>query len=115
LRQEIHAGHKTVRFPKKETLADLFSRAANREEDIAAAVEKEAPHFLYCLDDILEISRLYGETKRERNLMDYDDLLLCLAALLRENEATRRAVSGTYRHILVDEYQDTFWPRSTTT
>ncbi len=107
LRQEIHAGHKTVRFPKKETLADLFSRAANREEDIAAAVEKEAPHFLYCLDDILEISRLYGETKRERNLMDYDDLLLCLAALLRENEATRRAVSGTYRHILVDEYQDT--------
>jgi DNA helicase-2/ATP-dependent DNA helicase PcrA len=107
LRQELHAGHKAVRFPRKETLADLFSRAANREEDIAAAVEKEAPHFLYCVDDILEISRMYAETKRERNLMDYDDLLLCLAALLRESEAIRRAVSGTYRHVLVDEYQDT--------
>ena len=107
LRQEVHGGHRTVRFPRKETLADLFSRAANREEDIATAVEKETPHFLYCLDDILEISRLYGETKRERNLMDYDDLLLRLASLLRENEAIRRAVSGTYGHVLVDEYQDT--------
>jgi DNA helicase-2/ATP-dependent DNA helicase PcrA len=107
LRQEVHGGHRTVRFPRKETLADLFSRAANREEDIATAVEKETPHFLYCLDDILEISRRYGETKRERNLMDYDDLLLRLASLLRENEAIRRAVSGTYGHVLVDEYQDT--------
>ncbi|NJD61679.1 MAG: ATP-dependent helicase [Deltaproteobacteria bacterium] len=107
VRQEVHGGHKTVRFPKKETLADLFSRAANREEEIATAVEKEAPHFLYCLDDILRIARLYEETKRERNLMDYDDLLLRLAALLRESESIRRAVSETYRHVLVDEYQDT--------
>ncbi|PWB65231.1 MAG: ATP-dependent helicase, partial [Deltaproteobacteria bacterium] len=106
VRQEVHGGHKTVRFPKKETLADLFSRAANREEEIATAVEKEAPHFLYCLDDILRIARLYEETKRERNLMDYDDLLLRLAALLRESESIRRAVSETYRHVLVDEYQD---------
>jgi DNA helicase-2/ATP-dependent DNA helicase PcrA len=107
LRQEVHGGHKTVRFPRKETLADLFSRAANREEAIETAVEKEAPHFLYCLDDILAIARLYEETKRERNLMDYDDLLLRLAELLRGNEAIRQAVSGAHRHILVDEYQDT--------
>ncbi|MBI5418946.1 MAG: ATP-dependent helicase [Deltaproteobacteria bacterium] len=107
LRHEIHAGHKTVRFPKKETLADLFSRAVNREEEIEPAVEREAPHFLYCLGDILAIQRLYERTKRERNLMDYDDLLVRLVALLRENEPIRRAVSETYRHVLVDEYQDT--------
>jgi len=107
IRQEVHTGHKTVRFPRKETLADLFSRAVNREEDVATAVEKEAPHFLYCLEEILAISRMYEATKRERNLMDYDDLLVHLAALLRENEAVRRTVSETYRHVLVDEYQDT--------
>jgi len=107
LRQEVHTGHKTVRFPRKETLADLFSRAVNREEDIATALEKEAPHFLYCLDDILTIARMYVATKRERNLMDYDDLLVHLAALLRGNETIRREVSETFRHILVDEYQDT--------
>ena len=107
IRHEVHTGHKAVRFPRKETLADLFSRAVNREEDVATAVEKEAPHFLYCLDDILAVSRMYEATKRERNLMDYDDLLVHLAALLRENEAVRRTVSESYRHVLVDEYQDT--------
>ena len=107
IRQEVHAVNKAVRFPRKETLADLFSRAVNREEDVATAVEKEAPHFLYCLGEILAISRMYETTKRERNLMDYDDLLVHLAALLRENEAIRRTVSETYRHVLVDEYQDT--------
>ena len=107
LRQEVHSGHKTVRFPRKETLADLFSRAVNRGEDIATAVEREAPHFFYCLDDITTIARLYEAAKRERNLMDYDDLLVHLAALLRGNETIRRQASESYRHILVDEYQDT--------
>jgi DNA helicase-2/ATP-dependent DNA helicase PcrA len=107
LRQEVHVSHKTVRFPRKETLADLFSRAVNRGEDITSVMERDAPHFLYCLDDILRIHRLYEAAKRERNLMDYDDLLVHLAALLDRNEGIRRAVSESYRHILVDEYQDT--------
>jgi DNA helicase-2/ATP-dependent DNA helicase PcrA len=107
LRHEVHVAHKTVRFPRKETLADLFSRAVNRGEDVASAVERDAPHFLYCLDDILAIHRLYGKAKRDRNLMDYDDLLVHLATLLREHKGIREAVSGAYRHILVDEYQDT--------
>ena len=107
LRQEVHTAHKTVRFPRKKTLADLVSRAVNRGEDLATAVERDAPHFLYCLDDILRIHRLYEAAKRERNLMDYDDLLVHLQTLLREHEGIRRAVSETYRYILVDEYQDT--------
>jgi DNA helicase II / ATP-dependent DNA helicase PcrA len=107
LRQEVHAVHGAVRFPRKETLAELFSRAVNRGEDVATAVEREMPHFLYCLDDIAAIARLYEAEKRERSLMDYDDLLVHLATLLRENGAVRRAVSAAYGHVLVDEYQDT--------
>jgi len=107
LRQEVHAANKAVRFPRKNTLADLASRAVNRGEDLATTVERNAPHFLYCLDDILRIHRLYEAAKRERNLMDYDDLLVHLETLLREHEGIRRAVSETYRYILVDEYQDT--------
>jgi DNA helicase-2/ATP-dependent DNA helicase PcrA len=107
MRHEIDVAHKTLRFPKKETLADLFSRAANREETVAEAVARDAPHFLYCVDDIARIAALYRAAKRERNLMDYDDLLLHLATLLREHADVRRLLSGTYRHILVDEYQDT--------
>ncbi|HEY5766153.1 MAG TPA: ATP-dependent helicase, partial [Candidatus Deferrimicrobiaceae bacterium] len=107
LRHEIHAGSRMLRFPRKETLADLFSRAVNREEELADVVERDAPHFLYCLGDILRIQQMYMAAKRERNLMDYDDLLVHLATLLREHREVREAVSGTYRNVLVDEYQDT--------
>ncbi|MGE5188581.1 MAG: ATP-dependent helicase [Gemmatimonadota bacterium] len=107
VRHEVHAAHRAARFPKKETLAELISRAVNREEALEDAVARDAPHFLYCLDGILEVQRLYAAAKRGRNLMDYDDLLVHLAALLRDDEAIRRAVSASYRHVLVDEYQDT--------
>jgi DNA helicase-2/ATP-dependent DNA helicase PcrA len=107
MRHEIDVAHKTLRFPRKETLADLFSRAANREETVAEVVTRDAPHFLYCVSDIVSISDLYRQAKRDRNLMDYDDLLLHLATLLREHAGIRRLLSETYRHILVDEYQDT--------
>ncbi len=39
--------------------------------------------------------------------MDYDDLLLNLAVLLRKNEAVRATLSDRYKYIMVDEYQDT--------
>ena len=93
LRHEIHVGARMIRFPRKETLADLFSRAVNREEELADVVERDAPHFLYCLGDILRIQQMYRATKRERNLMDYDDLLVHLATLLREHREVREAVS----------------------
>ncbi len=107
LRQELVGGRKGYRFPRKETLADLYSRAANREEPVAEALARDAPHFLYCQDEIERLHDLYRLAKRERNLMDYDDLLLHLLSLLRENGEIRASLSGAYRHVLVDEYQDT--------
>src|SRR5206468_12475180 len=47
------------------------------------------------------------EYKKAHNLMDYDDLLLNLVKLLRENEPVRNELSSYYRYIMVDEYQDT--------
>jgi DNA helicase-2/ATP-dependent DNA helicase PcrA len=38
---------------------------------------------------------------------DFDDLLLHVAVLLRENPEIRRSLDARYRYILVDEYQDT--------
>ncbi len=41
------------------------------------------------------------------NAMDFDDLLLHVATLLRENPDIRASLDERYRFILVDEYQDT--------
>jgi DNA helicase II / ATP-dependent DNA helicase PcrA len=41
------------------------------------------------------------------NAVDFDDLLLHVAALLAENPELRRKLDERYRYVLVDEYQDT--------
>ncbi len=47
------------------------------------------------------------ERKRERNVMDYDDLLLNWKRLLEEREEVARIYQEQFEHVLVDEYQDT--------
>ena len=41
------------------------------------------------------------------NAVDFDDLLVHVARLLKENPELRRQLDERYRYILVDEYQDT--------
>ncbi len=41
------------------------------------------------------------------NAVDFDDLLLHVATLLRENPELRAELDRRYRYVLVDEYQDT--------
>ena len=41
------------------------------------------------------------------NAVDFDDLLLHIARLLRENPEIRSELDHKYKYILVDEYQDT--------
>src|SRR5437868_4650387 len=48
-----------------------------------------------------------AERKRERNVMDYDDLLLNWKRLREEKEEIARIYQEQFEHILVDEYQDT--------
>ena len=48
----------------------------------------------------------YEDLKRQRGRIDFEDILLCTAALLAEHDEIRAQVQRTYRHLVVDEYQD---------
>ncbi len=48
----------------------------------------------------------YEEVKRERNRIDMEDVLLCAAAVLSDDERAAAQVRRQYRWIVVDEYQD---------
>jgi len=50
---------------------------------------------------------LYQAQLAEANAADFDDLLLHVAVMLRENAEVRQTLDERYRFILVDEYQDT--------
>ncbi len=95
------------RFPRKETLHDLYSRSVNTMTPLTAILEADYPHYAELAGDISNIIALYGEYKRASNLMDYDDLLVNLAKLLADHPDVREALSRQYRYIMVDEYQDT--------
>ncbi len=51
--------------------------------------------------------RRYDAHLRRTGALDFDDLLLETLRLLRDHEAARAKFRKRYRHVLVDEYQDT--------
>ena len=56
---------------------------------------------------VQKVYPLYQKRLLRANAVDFDDLLLHVATLLRENPELRRTLDERYRYILVDEYQDT--------
>lgn len=58
-------------------------------------------------EGFVRLSQAYQDRLREAALRDFDDLLVDAIRLLREQDGVRRVVNDTYRHIFVDELQDT--------
>ncbi|MFN2453389.1 MAG: ATP-dependent helicase [Pyrinomonadaceae bacterium] len=98
---------KARRFPKAEVLQDIISFANNTDQSIADVIPRRYPHFEPLAQQIARIDALYMERKRERNVMDYDDLLLNWKRLLLEKKEIADLYADQFEHILVDEYQDT--------
>ena len=56
------------------------------------------------------VDRVYPEYQRHlqrSNAVDFDDLLLYVAVMLKENDELRRILDERYQYVMVDEYQDT--------
>jgi DNA helicase-2/ATP-dependent DNA helicase PcrA len=98
---------KAKRFPKAEVLQDIFSYANNTDLPIENVIAGKYPYFEMLTAQIGRIDSIYQTRKRERNVMDYDDLLLNWKRLLTEKPEIAEIYAEQFQHILVDEYQDT--------
>jgi DNA helicase-2/ATP-dependent DNA helicase PcrA len=107
LRGRMGLGSKERRFPKKGTIAETISMARNKNRAFKDEIEIDFPHLVEHESELLALADNYETYKRERGLLDYDDLLYRLAELLKADEGLRRRLSDTYRFIMIDEYQDT--------
>ena len=56
---------------------------------------------------ICDIYELYAHKCRQAGVMDFDDILLNMNILFKENPAALETIAGRFRYIMVDEYQDT--------
>jgi DNA helicase-2/ATP-dependent DNA helicase PcrA len=107
LRAGLGLDKKERRFPRKQAIAEMYSMAVNKSLPLPQLIEEEYLHLLDHLADLVELHGRYVAYKSDRQLLDYDDLLVKLRDLLRDSAEVRERLSRTYRYIMVDEYQDT--------
>ncbi|WP_435356602.1 ATP-dependent helicase [Emticicia sp. SJ17W-69] len=102
---------------KPQELVDMYSFARNTKLNLTETIKikllsdlkgEEAEKMLLQIKPSIEaILRGYEAKKRERNYLDYDDILQIVAKTLQKDENARKIICRKYEHILVDEMQDT--------
>jgi DNA helicase-2/ATP-dependent DNA helicase PcrA len=106
VRTDLGFHQSASRFPLKGTLLAVYSRCVNTATPLAEVLDTAFP---WCADHRAAIGKVfteYGERKAARQLLDYDDLLLSWQQALA-SPGPGGAIAGRFRHVLVDEYQDT--------
>ena len=95
------------RFPKAEIVQSIISFANNTDVPIEDVIVSKYPYFEMLTAQIKHVDAIYQSRKQERNVMDYDDLLLNVKKLLITKPEIHDLYAEQFQHILVDEYQDT--------
>jgi DNA helicase II / ATP-dependent DNA helicase PcrA len=93
--------------PKRYSPTAIHNRisdAKNRLRDASAQREQGGGHFEEIVSDAYD---LYERELHRANAMDFDDLLFRAVNLLELFEEVRERYTAAFRHVLVDEYQDT--------
>jgi DNA helicase-2/ATP-dependent DNA helicase PcrA len=92
--------------PKEHTPESLVA-VVSREKNALRSPENVEADARGPFDRLIaRVYREYQEALRQHNALDFDDLLVLPVRLL-ETEDVRRRYADLFRHVLVDEYQDT--------
>jgi DNA helicase-2/ATP-dependent DNA helicase PcrA len=89
------------------TPALLGSRISRLKNDRISAEEFAKTAYTPIDRRVAALYASYGKALRERGAMDFDDLLLLTVALFDHAPEVHERYASRFRHVLVDEYQDT--------
>ena len=113
--ENAQATVKSIRDTVKKKIKDLIDSSFTLTPEESLDGIKSVYPFMRTLSQVtLEFSRRFDEKKREKNLLDFNDLEhLCLKILIEKNENGEIQPSKVAKHfreyfdeVLVDEYQD---------
>ncbi len=82
-----------------------ISGAKNRGEDVQFYANRAAGD--QRREMIARVYALYEQRLQSSNALDFDDLLIRTVQLLRHSDDVRRYYHNRFRHVMVDEFQDT--------
>ena len=106
IKRLIKAGGYDIDSLKPQVVAAVISKAKNElqtAEDFATNVDTKNPKS----SAIAEVFTAYEHEKKRNNAFDFDDLIGETVFLLRAFPEVAANYQRKFRHILVDEYQDT--------
>ncbi len=98
---------KERRFPKADVLASIFSLVENTGATLEEIIADRHDHLYDWIEEIQRVHEGYAARKHNSNSMDFDDLLVQTVRLFEEFPDILDLYRKRFRHILVDEYQDT--------
>ena len=94
------------RFPRKGTCLAIYSRVVNTQRPLEETLETAFPWCASWKEQLRGLFAAYADAKAQRQVLDYDDLLLYWFHLMSDPALAAR-VGALFDHVLVDEYQDT--------
>ncbi|WP_427920099.1 ATP-dependent DNA helicase UvrD2 [Streptomyces sp. cg40] len=74
--------------------------------DYAAAAAKAGRDIPRAAAEIAQLYATYEDVKRDRAVIDFEDVLLLTVAVLQDRHDIAEQVRSQYQHFVVDEYQD---------
>lgn len=85
----------------------VLSAISTAKNDLLDADEYAARAHDFYSRTVAKIYQGYQKALRLAGAVDFDDLLVLTAKLLKSNEEVRRECNERWRYLLIDEYQDT--------
>lgn len=75
-------------------------------DDYAAASAKAGREAPRSAAEITQVYGMYEQLKRDRNVIDFEDVLLLTVGILEDRYDIAQQIRAQYQHFVVDEYQD---------
>jgi DNA helicase-2/ATP-dependent DNA helicase PcrA len=99
--KQLSIGDKQI---KPRAVSSVISNAKN---ELITPGEFEASANYPFQKEVAKIYTLYEKMRKEAGALDFDDLLIETVRLFKEHPETRKKWRAQFKHILIDEYQDT--------
>jgi DNA helicase-2/ATP-dependent DNA helicase PcrA len=106
VRHQLGFSEQEQRFPLKATCLSIYSKVVNSGQALDVVLKRHFPWVASFEEDLRRLFEAYVAAKQAQQVLDYDDLLLYWAELMKMPEHAGE-IGAMFDHVLVDEYQDT--------
>ena len=106
VRHDLGLSERKTRFPLKATCLAIYSHTVNSGLGLDDVLARHFPWVGAFENELRTLFDAYVAAKQDGGVLDYDDLLLYWAEMMRAEEIADD-VRSRFDHVLVDEYQDT--------